>query len=86
MVKHDRATLIITWELAPGSVITSDEWPAYTHLIAAGFIHRMVNYQENYVDPGTGPHTQGVQRVWLDLNTKITKTMHGFSRHQLQVH
>ena len=86
--KRDRATLepIIKREVAPESVIHSDEWPAYNQLNAAGFVHSTVNHQRNYVDPNTGVHTQNIERLWLDAKTKIMKTMRGTQRHLLQAH
>ena len=31
-----------------------------------GYIHGNVNHSENFVDPNTGVHTQGLERAWLD--------------------
>uniref|UniRef100_A0A0L8HA93 ISXO2-like transposase domain-containing protein n=1 Tax=Octopus bimaculoides TaxID=37653 RepID=A0A0L8HA93_OCTBM len=44
-----------------GSVIHSDEWPAYNNLNAIGYHHLTVNYQRHYVDPVTGAHTQAIE-------------------------
>jgi hypothetical protein len=54
--RRDRNTLIpiIQRECETGSVIHSDEWPAYEDLNAIGYSHSSVNHQENYVDPVTG--------------------------------
>lgn len=62
--RRDRATLIpITQrEREPGSVIHSDEWASYRCLNSLGFVHDTVNHQENFVDPVSGAHTQGVER------------------------
>ena len=49
---------IIERECAYGSVIHSDEWPAYSNLRAMGYQHSTVNHQQHYVDPVTGAHTQ----------------------------
>ncbi|MPC92585.1 putative transposase-like protein [Portunus trituberculatus] len=86
--KRDGATLepIIKRKVAPGSVIHSDEWPAYRPFNAAGFVHSTVNHQQNYEDPNTGVHTQNIERVWLDTNTKIMNTTRGTPRHLLQAH
>jgi hypothetical protein len=56
---HDKETLlpIITPECAQGSVIHSDEWPAYSTLKSLGFVHSTVNHQENYVNPASGTST-----------------------------
>jgi len=64
-VNHrDKETLvpIITGECAQGSVIHSDEWPAYSILTSLRFIHCTVNHQENYVNPASGTNTQGIER------------------------
>jgi hypothetical protein len=66
---------IITWECGQGSVIHSDEWPAYSTLKVLGFIHSTVNHQENYVNPASGTNTQGIERSWLDAKIKILRKM-----------
>lgn len=75
--RRDKATLlpIIQRKCAPGSVIHSDEWPAYRCLNSLGFQHETVNHQENFVDPDSGAHTQGIERSWLDAKIKILKKM-----------
>jgi len=59
--QRDRNTLIpiIERECAYGygSVIHSDEWPAYSNLNAMGYQHSTMNHQQHYVDPATGAHT-----------------------------
>jgi hypothetical protein len=54
--RRDRNTLIpiIQREYETGSVIHSEEWPAYGNLNATGYNNFTVNHQENYVDPVTG--------------------------------
>ena len=32
----------------------------------AGYVHQSVNHFENFIDPDTGAHTQGIERAWLD--------------------
>jgi hypothetical protein len=86
--KRDRATLqpIIERECAAGSEIHSDEWAAYRQLGAAGFVHKTVNHQEEYVNGETGAHTQAIERSWLDAKTKIMKNMRGTTTELLQGH
>lgn len=86
--KRDRATLIplIKRECAPGSVIHSDEWPAYRSLTTEGYVHETVNHQENYVDPESGAHTQGIERSWLDAKIGILKKKRGVPLYLLQSH
>jgi len=64
---------IITRECAQGSVIHSDEWPAYSTIKSLGFIHSTVNHQENYVNPASVTNTQGSERSWLDVKMKILR-------------
>uniref|UniRef100_A0A0L8GV50 Uncharacterized protein n=1 Tax=Octopus bimaculoides TaxID=37653 RepID=A0A0L8GV50_OCTBM len=48
--------LIIERDCEKGSLIHSDEWPAYNNLNAIGY-HR----QRHYADPVTGAHTQAIE-------------------------
>jgi len=77
---------IIKREVAAGSVIHTDEWPAYSKLRQQGYRHFTVNHQKNFVDPHTGAHTQGIERQWLELKTKIMGQMRGASQANLQQH
>ena len=49
--RRDRATLqpIIQSEVAEGSIMHSDEWPAYGNLNQLNFRHFTVNHQQCYV-------------------------------------
>lgn len=86
--RRDRATLvpIIQREAELGSVIHSDEWPAYGNLNQLGYQHHTVNHQQNYIDPVTGAHTQGIERSWLDAKIRILKKMRGVPRQHFQSH
>lgn len=86
--RRDANTLvpIIQREVQQNSVIHSDEWPAYNRLNQLGYIHDTVNHQENYVDPETGAHTQGIERSWLDAKIKILKKMRGVPVAHMQSH
>lgn len=86
--KRDAATLIpiIEREVEAGSTIHSDEWPAYRRLQQAGYDHKTVNHQKNYVDPNTGAHTQQIERSWLDSKIDILKKKRGVPQHHLQGH
>jgi hypothetical protein len=76
---------IITRECAQGSVIHSDEWPAYSTLKSLGFIHSTVN-QENYVNPSSRTNTQDIECSWLDVKIKILRKMRGTNELLLQSH
>lgn len=86
--RRDRNTLIpiIQRECETGSVIHSDEWPAYGNLNAIGYKHTTVNHQENYVDPVTGVNTQAIERSWLDAKICILKKMRGVPVNLFQSH
>ena len=62
--RRDKNTLVplIKRECEVGSVIHSDEWPAYASSIAEGYAHSTVNHQHSYVDPDFGAHTPGIER------------------------
>lgn len=57
-------TEVIEKYVESGSVIVTDMWGGYNGLTARGFVHKKVNHSENYVDPNTGAHTQGIERAW----------------------
>ncbi|KAK5648125.1 hypothetical protein RI129_003017 [Pyrocoelia pectoralis] len=69
-----------------GSVIHSDEWPAYRSLNTLGYRHLTVNHQQNYVDPASGANTQSIERSWLDAKIKILRKMRGVPNQLLQSH
>ena len=68
------------------SVIHSDEWPAYHCLGNIGYQHKTVNHQDNYVDPTSGAHTQGIERSWLDAKIDILQKKRGVPTHHFQSH
>lgn len=86
--RRDRETLqpIIQREVAEGSIIHSDDWPAYSNLNQINFRHFSVNHQQYYVDPNTGAHTQGTERSWLDAKTRVLKNMRGSNQRTFQSH
>jgi len=69
------ATLIpiIQRIVAEGSVIITDEWKSYNRLSSLGYIHHTVNHSQNYVDPNTGYHTQGIERMWVEAKLWLKK-------------
>ena len=62
----------------------SSEWPAYSTLKSVGFIHSIVNHQENYVNPASGTNTQGIERSWLGAKIEILRKMRGTTEGLLQ--
>ena len=87
VVRRDQNTLlpIIQRECVPGSIIHSDEWPAYATSNTFGFDHYTMNHQQAYVNSVTGAHTQAIERSWLDSKIRILK-MHGVPATTFQSH
>lgn len=57
--------------VAPGTTIFTDGWRGYSKLNKEGFHHETVNHTYNYVDPDTGTHTNGVERMWGTIKAHI---------------
>ena len=83
---RDAATLvsIINNHVAPGKIIHSDEWAAYTRIKSLPNVgsHSTVNHSLTFVDPVTGTHTQHVESYWNHCKTKL-KRMKGCVEHQI---
>lgn len=60
--------------IKPGTTIYSDCWRAYSSLNEHGFVHKVVNHSENFVDPVTGVHTNNIERVWRDIKSWILRS------------
>lgn len=74
IIVPDRTAPTLNKEIADhistGSIIHSDSWASYQQIEAISnknFVHYSVNYSKNFVDPETGSHTQGIERMWRDL-------------------
>ena len=84
--RRDAATLlpIISQHVLPGTIVHSDEWRAYNRINTLPLVaaHRTVNHSVNFVDPGTGVHTQRIESYWNRVKTKL-KQMKGCHRHML---
>jgi len=72
--QRNAATLlpIIQAHVAPGTIIHSDEWRAYSRVarlppVAA---RGTVNYSVTFVDPVTGVHTQNAESYWNRVKTR----------------
>ena len=71
--RRDEATLLplIQQYVLPGSTIYTDGWAAYNNLSNHGYVHGVVVHEENFVDPETGVHTQGIEAYWSRAKRKI---------------
>ena len=59
--------------IAPGTVVISDYWKAYSKLSDQGYIHLTVNHSENYVYPITGANTNTVEGLWNLMRRSMPK-------------
>ena len=75
--QRDATTLlpIIQAHTAPGTIIHSDEWRAYSRVASLANIasHSTVNHSLHFVDPGTGTHTQNIEKLLGSGKTKVKK-------------
>lgn len=55
--------------IEPMSIIHSDCWKGYDRIdeLDGCYVHQTVNHTQNFVDPSTGAHTQGVERMWREV-------------------
>lgn len=45
---------IIQYHIPAGSTVVTDGWGGYRGLTQQGYLHMVVNHQQNFVDPLTG--------------------------------
>ncbi len=74
--KRDRATLepLIKKHIKAGSTVIRDCWKAYDRLGSAGYNHLKVNHSLNFVDPGTGAHTNTIESLWWQIKRQLSDT------------
>jgi IS1 family transposase len=83
---------VIKKYIRPGTLIMSDSWPSYVSvdrngdvhnlennrwLVDMGYRHQYVNHSENFVDPDSGAHTQGIEGTWEVKIKQNIKAMRG---------
>lgn len=80
---HNRTgdTLIplIEQYVLPNTTVITDGWAGYNGLGASpnNYTHRVVNHEENFVDPQTQAHTQEIEGFWTSAKAKF-KDARGF--------
>lgn len=67
---------VIRAHVLPGSIIKTDEWRGYTHLVNMGmnYQHQTVNHSVNFVDqhnPDT--HTQNIEASWSKIKRDMRR-------------
>ena len=76
---------IIQRHIRPGSIIHSDCWKPYDgleNLLGQEYQHGTVNHSEDFVDPSTGVHTNGIEGHWNVLKEKLPKQCYSIDRIQ----
>ena len=82
LVRHlhwDRtaATLlpILQQHLRSGTRVHSDQWRVYDRVqqLPSVTVHNTVNHSLNFVEPGTGVHTQNVESYWNRVNGEFKR-------------
>ncbi len=67
--KQETLRFVIEKYVEPGSVVWTDSFSAYNGYSLDAYTHQTVNHSENYVDPNSGVHIQGIKRAWLDAKS-----------------
>ena len=64
---------ILQRHLRSGTTFHSDQWAAYNRVqqLPSVTVHNTVNYSPQFVDPGTGVHTQNVESYWNRVKGKF---------------
>lgn len=75
--KMETLAEVITRKIAPGTIVLSDEWPAYRGVfrMLSGFdyVHRTVCHKDNWIDKETGTHTQNIEGFWSFIKREMRK-------------
>lgn len=62
---------LIEKQVKKGSIICFDSWRGYTGLAAKGYVHRLVDHNENEYSDGKGNHINGLEGFWGYLKRKL---------------
>ena len=74
--RRDAATLLPIRQrhVRPGAMICSDGWTAYNTLAQMGYGHEVIIHDDNFVDPATGVHINGLRLTGLRQNKKSKRS------------
>ena len=59
-----------------GSTIVTDQSRGYSKLEEDGFLHKTINHSKWFVDPESGAHTQGIERVQVEGKAILKRHRH----------
>ena len=76
---------VIKENIARGTTIHSDMWAGYNNLNRLGYIHKVVNHSQNFVNPIDGTHTQKIERFWRGLKD-VRKRYQGIPNSEIDSH
>ncbi len=65
-------------------VVRTYEWRGCSRPSEDGYIHQKVYHSKWFVDPVSGSHTQGIERMWVDAKSGLRE--HRRPTHLLQSH
>ena len=82
--KLDTLVPIIEKYVSKPSWIYTDELKSYKCLNDLGYHHKTVNHSQNYVNPISKAHTQGIERAWIDAKSWYRRSRG--NRQMLQSH
>lgn len=75
---HNALLPFIKQYILPGTTIIIECRKTCNGLSLEGCVHLTINHTYNFVDPGTGPHTQHIERLLREVRGN---TKHHFIRH-----
>ncbi len=64
----------VTANVAPGSIVHTDELRSYQDVGTLGYEHRTVNHSRGFYVSPTGTHVQGIENFWAQLKRSINGT------------
>ena len=71
--KGDTLPELIRKNCEKQSIVRTDERGGYRRLPEDGFVHETVNHSKWFVDPVSGVHTHGIERMWVEAKLLLKK-------------